>query len=107
MAATTRTVSSSAIRTPSPTKSSAKPAPKPKPKPKPPAGNPLTGVGKPSSNGVVAVKIDDTANGRPQMNLDKADIVYIEQVEGGLTRLLAIYNTQLPTVEAGSQYAGQ
>jgi Protein of unknown function (DUF3048) N-terminal domain/Protein of unknown function (DUF3048) C-terminal domain len=93
-------VSSSAVRTPGPTKSSTKPAPKPKPSPKPPAGNPLTGVGNPSSNGVVAVKIDDTANGRPQRNLDKADIVYIEQVEGGLTRLLAIYNTQLPTVEA-------
>jgi hypothetical protein len=71
------------------------------PKPKPQAVvNPLTGVGKPSRNGVVAVKIDDTASGRPQGNIDKADIVYIEQVEGGLTRLLAIYNSQLPTVEA-------
>ncbi|HEY3735869.1 MAG TPA: DUF3048 domain-containing protein [Jatrophihabitans sp.] len=61
--------------------------------------SPLTG-GAPSNNGVVAVKIDDTGNGRPQMNIDKADIVYIEQVEGGLTRLLAVFNSQLPKVEA-------
>lgn len=64
------------------------------------AVNPLTGA-KPSNNKVVAVKIDDTANGRPQVGVDKADIVYIEQVEGGLTRLLAVFNSTLPTtVEA-------
>jgi hypothetical protein len=86
--------------TPTPTPSSTvTSSPTPTPTPKPKAINPFTG-GKPSTNGVVAVKIDDTANGRPQVNLDKADIVYIEQVEGGLTRLLAIYNTTLPTVEA-------
>jgi DUF3048 family protein len=61
--------------------------------------NPLTG-GKPTKNGVVAVKIDDTGNGRPQVNIDQADVVYIEQVEGGLTRLLAVYNSRLPIVEA-------
>jgi hypothetical protein len=64
-----------------------------------PAINPLTGL-KPSSNPVVAVKIDDTGNGRPQRNINLADIVYIEQVEGGLTRLLAVYDTSLPVVEA-------
>ena len=63
------------------------------------AVNPFT-CAKPSTNGVVAVKIDDTANGRPQHNIDKADLVYVEQVEGGLTRLIAVYNTQLPTVES-------
>jgi hypothetical protein len=66
-----------------------------------PAGppiNPLTGEA-PSNNSVVAVKIDDTAAGRPQRGIDKADIVYIEQVEGGLTRLLAVFNTTLPIVE--------
>lgn len=83
--------------TPTPTTSavtsSAAPAPVAKPV------NPFTG-GTPSTNGVVAVKIDDTANGRPQVNIDKADVVYIEQVEGGLTRLLGIFDTTLPTVEA-------
>ncbi|MDP9092037.1 MAG: DUF3048 domain-containing protein [Actinomycetota bacterium] len=74
-------------------------SPTPTPTPAAPAVNPFTG-GPPSANSVVAVKIDDTDNGRPQVNIDQADIVYIEQVEGGLTRLLAIYNTRLPTVEA-------
>jgi hypothetical protein len=60
--------------------------------------NPLTG-GAPSQNPVVAVKIDDTAAGRPQAGIDAADVVYIEQVEGGLTRLLAVFDTKLPTVE--------
>lgn len=63
-----------------------------------PAVSPLTGQ-KPSRHPVIAVKIDDTASGRPQAGIDKADLVYVEQVEGGLTRLMAIFNTVLPTVE--------
>jgi Protein of unknown function (DUF3048) N-terminal domain/Protein of unknown function (DUF3048) C-terminal domain len=66
--------------------------------PKPPAINPFTG-GKPSVNRVVAVKIEDTAAGRPQVGVNHADVVYIEQVEGGLTRLVAVFNTTLPVVE--------
>jgi hypothetical protein len=62
------------------------------------AVNPLTG-GVWSSNQVIAVKVEDTARGRPQVGTDKADIVYVEQVEGGLTRLMAIFNTSLPKVE--------
>jgi Protein of unknown function (DUF3048) N-terminal domain/Protein of unknown function (DUF3048) C-terminal domain len=63
--------------------------------PPPPAVNPLTGEA-PSKNPVIAVKIEDTALGRPQSGTDKADIVYVEQVEGGLTRLMAIFNSTLP-----------
>ena len=62
----------------------------------PPAVNPLTGES-PSKNPVIAVKIEDTANGRPQAGTNKADIVYVEQVEGGLTRLMAIFNSTLPS----------
>lgn len=95
--------SSPAATSSSPSSSAGSPAggssSKPKPQPKTPAKNPLTGK-KPTKNGVVAVKIDDTSHGRPQVNINQADIVYIEQVEGGLTRLLAIYNSSLPTVEA-------
>jgi hypothetical protein len=64
--------------------------------PAPPAVNPLTGLA-PSRNPVVAVKVEDTAEARPQAGLDRADIVYIEQVEGGLTRLIAVFDTHLPT----------
>ena len=83
----TPTTSTTTSASPSPTQPPAK------------AVNPFTGLG-PSQNPVVAVKIDDTANGRPQLNITLADMVYVEQVEGGLTRLLAIYNTHLPSVEA-------
>jgi hypothetical protein len=62
----------------------------------PPSVNPLTGL-RPSANPVVAVKIEDTFDARPQVGLDQADIVYIEQVEGGLTRLVAVFDTHLPT----------
>jgi hypothetical protein len=60
--------------------------------------NPLTGQGKVPTTPVISAKIDDTESGRPQLGIDKADIVYIEAVEGGLTRLAAIYGTYKPTV---------
>jgi len=89
---------------PSPTQTAAPtltPTPKPTPKPKP-AGltvNPFTGIGPVPQGPVIAVKIEDTIDGRPQVGLEKADIVYIEQVEGGLTRMAAIFATNKPVVE--------
>jgi len=47
---------------------------------------------------VIAAKIDDTPPGRPQRGIDLADVVYIEAVEGGLTRLAAIFSTHDPIV---------
>ena len=47
---------------------------------------------------VLAVKIDDTKQARPQIGLTEADVVYIEQVEGGVTRLAAIYSSRYPTL---------
>ena len=41
--------------------------------------NPFTGIGPVPKTPTIAVKIDDTAPGRPQLGIDKADIVYIEQ----------------------------
>ena len=46
---------------------------------------------------VLAVKIDDTRPAHPQIGLEYADVVYIEQVEGGLTRLAAIFSSKIPT----------
>jgi hypothetical protein len=82
-----------------PLTSTPKSKPKPTPKPTGLTINPLTGLGAPPKGPIVAVKIDDTANGRPQVGLDKADIVYIEQVEGGLTRMIAVFGTNKPLVE--------
>ncbi len=53
----------------------------------------------PGINGpVLAVKIDDTTPAHPQVGLDSADVVYIEQVEGGLTRLAAIFTNKVPAL---------
>lgn len=45
---------------------------------------------------VLAVKIDDTSSAHPQVGIASADVVYIEQVEGGLTRLAAIFSSKIP-----------
>ena len=45
---------------------------------------------------VLVVKIDDTREAHPQIGLEDADIIYIEQVEGGLTRLAAIFSSKIP-----------
>lgn len=45
---------------------------------------------------LIAVKIDDTDSAHPQVGIDKADLVYIEQVEGGLVRLAALFSTEIP-----------
>jgi len=42
------------------------------------------------------VKIDNVGPARPHTNISKADIVYVEQVEGGLTRLAAIFSSVIP-----------
>lgn len=70
----------------------------PAPPPPPPPTNPLTGIEGAPPAAVIGVKIDDTASARPHIGTESADVVYVEQAEGGLTRLLAVYGTQLPTV---------
>lgn len=63
------------------------------PAPTPSGPVPLTG------GPVLAVKIDNTPAARPRIGLDRADVVYVEPVEGGLTRLLAVFSrTQAPEV---------
>ncbi|MFX4294201.1 DUF3048 domain-containing protein [Streptomyces bohaiensis] len=45
---------------------------------------------------VLAVKLDNAPDARPHTGLASADIVYASQVEGGLSRLTAIYSGDLP-----------
>jgi hypothetical protein len=55
----------------------------------------LTGL--PGRDGeVLVVKLDDTTYAHPQVGLRQADVVYIEQVEGGLTRLASIFSSTIP-----------
>lgn len=75
--------------------SSSTPAPAPAPARK---LNPYTGLGSVPTTPTIAVKIDDTPPGRPQVAIDLADIVYIEEAEGGLSRLAAIFGSHKPTV---------
>ena len=59
--------------------------------------NSLNGL--PGKDGpVLVVKIDDTKPAHPQVGLKTADVVYVEQVEGGLTRLAAVFSSTIPDV---------
>ena len=51
-----------------------------------------------SDGPVLVVKIDDTPPAHPQAGLEDADLVFIEQVEGGLTRLAAVFSSKIPNV---------
>jgi hypothetical protein len=62
-----------------------------------PAVLPLLGTeGKVGPRAALAVKVDNTERGRPQAGLTDADVVFEEMVEGGLTRLLAVYHSHDP-----------
>lgn len=45
---------------------------------------------------VVMAKIDNSPGARPHVGLSQTDIVYEELVEGGITRFLAIWHSELP-----------
>ncbi|MFI6512794.1 DUF3048 domain-containing protein [Streptosporangium sp. NPDC050855] len=74
--------------------SGAEPGATPTPEPEP--THPFTGMPGAARRPVVAVKIENTAAGKPQLGLKSADVVYVEQVEAGLTRLMAIFSSKLP-----------
>ncbi|WP_327065224.1 DUF3048 domain-containing protein [Kitasatospora sp. NBC_01250] len=62
----------------------------------PPSGSPngvapLTGLDQPEGR-IVAVKIDNIVNARPQTGINSADVVYTIEVEGGITRFLAVFD---------------
>lgn len=63
---------------------------------------PLSGVPDPRGltrhHSAITIKIDNTYAARPQFGINEADVVYEEIVEGGITRLAAIFDSQLPTV---------
>jgi len=54
--------------------------------------------GRPGGEGkrVLIVKYDNTPNAQPHSGLTKADVVYVEEVEYGLTRIAAVFSTSLP-----------
>src|SRR5215469_15427943 len=70
----------------------------PSPAPSVQLRSPFTGEPVASLHRVLAVKIDNIVNARPQTGLTHADIVYVLPVEGGLSRFLAIFSSDYPRV---------
>ncbi|MEQ9086752.1 MAG: DUF3048 domain-containing protein [Pontimonas sp.] len=71
--------------------------------------HPLTGfeLGSSKVSGPsIAVKIDNTSSGRPQVGIAAADIVFEELVEGGVTRYLAVFHSAIPE-EVGPVRSGR
>ena len=69
-----------------------------------PSGPPCPLTGTPAASPQVpgrpalAVKVDNYPQARPQSGLNQADIVYEEPVEGGITRLVAVFQCQSPAL---------
>jgi hypothetical protein len=60
--------------------------------------SPFTGEPVSAPGPVLAVKIDNLAPARPQTGLTRADIVYVLPVEGGLSRIMAVFSSHFPPV---------
>ena len=60
--------------------------------------SPLSGLPGGAGRPVVMVKLDNTGPARPHTGLREADLVYVEEVEWGVTRLAAMYNSNIPKV---------
>lgn len=64
-----------------------------------PAGDtaPLTGLAQPDAarraRVALVVKLDSAPNGRPQAGINAADLVVVEKVEGHITRLFTVFQT--------------
>ena len=76
------------------------PAPEPEPVPEPAAGpagiNPLTGLPMEpeyEQNRPVAVMLNNLKKAQPQLGVSLADIIYEVPAEGGITRMLGVYQT--------------
>ena len=80
-------------------KKKAKPEPTTTTTTPPPPAAPLTGqpdIGGGLTRPALSVKIENAPQSRPQAGLEQADVVYEEVVEGGITRFVVIYNSQVP-----------
>ncbi len=91
-----------------PAQSQAEPAPVPEPDPQPevPAGtNPLTGLPMDpawENRRPVAVMLNNLKAAQPQLGVSRADVIYEIPAEGGITRMLALYQSLDGVGELGS-----
>jgi hypothetical protein len=56
------------------------------------SGKPVTSA----DQSVLVVKVENTSAARPHIGLSSADIVYVEQVEGGISRFAVVFSSTLP-----------
>jgi hypothetical protein len=84
--AATRPAGTVTTNTVNPTTSSSPPAPTTCPL----TGQPAPG-GKVPQRPALAIKVENLPEARPQYGFSKADVIYEEPVEGGITRFIAIY----------------
>ena len=88
-------------------------APKPTPSPSPmpthqePLRSPFTGQRVHHLKRVLIVKIGNTVPERPATGLGRADIVYLIPVEGGLSRIMAVFSSHYPRVIGNVRSARQ
>ncbi|WP_456787562.1 DUF3048 domain-containing protein [Cellulomonas sp. P5_C5] len=59
---------------------------------------PLTGVAAAdvTVRPALAIKVENSGEARPQTGLDQADVVWEQVVEGGISRFVAVYQSQVP-----------
>ncbi|HEY7857073.1 MAG TPA: DUF3048 domain-containing protein [Candidatus Nanopelagicales bacterium] len=89
--------SSGAVSVAAPSASPVLVSPSASPTPAPPSNlSPLSGRPGGAGKQVLVVKVDNTRPAQPQVGLRSADIVYIEEVEGGLSRLAVVFSTSVP-----------
>ena len=60
--------------------------------------SPLSGLPGGEGQPVVMVKYGNAKPDRPHYGLNQADLIYVEEVEWGLTRIAAMFNTKFPSV---------
>ena len=68
--------------------------------------DPLTGTKVASVGPVVAIKVANTPQARPQSGLRAADQIWVEEQEGGWTRFIAIYASSYP-IKVGPVRSGR
>lgn len=85
---------------PPPETTTQEPTPEPEPTPEGCTPAPFTGLADDGAQPapVIGVKVENSAGARPQTGLEDADVVFVQMVEGGMTRFVALFNSQFPEV---------
>ena len=73
------------------------PTPEPPPPPPPPRWALSGQIGDLAERPALVVKVENSAEARPQAGLEDADLVFEEMVEGGISRYVAVYHSTLPS----------